>query len=289
MSIELHDAEVRFFKDHGYLVLPRRFGPEEVRVMREEADRILELCVNSSLANRRRSGRLNIVRRPGGQQVVRRIQPIVDLSLPLYELGRDERLLAPVRRLLEGEPALMEEKITYKQPLPEPVEGIPCEEDIDDRFAVHSDWAYYRDQGYPQALLSTAVCLDECSADAGPLRVWPGSHLEHREHEPTPFGRQVLPHLIDLGGGEDVLAPAGSLILWHAMLVHSSRPNASGRPRRLMIYSHFPAGAGAAFDARNGPLRFHESPWEWRYQRLKEAGSFQDVFRAPRYPRQDRG
>jgi len=284
MSFELNDAEARFFKDHGYLVLPRRFGPDDVRRMRDEADRILELCINSSIANGRKSGRLNIVRRPGGQQVVRRIQPIIDLSLPLYDISNDPRLLAPLRGLLGGELSLMEEKITYKEPLPEPVECLACEEDIDDRFAVHSDWAYYKDQGYPQGLISSAVCLDDCTAESGPLRVWPGSHLVHREHERTPFGRQVLPHLIDLNGGEDVLAPAGSVILWHAMLVHSSRPNVSGRPRRLMIYSHYLASAGIAFDSRNGPLRFHESPWEWRYQRLKDAGAFRDVFQAPRFP-----
>ncbi|EYF01004.1 phytanoyl-CoA dioxygenase family protein [Chondromyces apiculatus] len=284
MSFEPTDAEVQSFHDHGYLVLPCRFGADDVRRMRDEADRILELCINSSLANQRKSGRLNIIQRPGGPQVVRRIQPIIDLSLPLHQFSHDPRLLDPLRHLLGGEVALMEEKITYKEPLPTPVQGLPCEEDMDDRFVVHSDWAYYKDQGYPKGLISTAVCLDDCTEASGPLRVWPGSHLVHREHERTPFGRQVLPHLLDLHGGEDVLAPAGSMILWHAMLVHSSRPNVSGRPRRLMIYSHYLADAGLGFDARNGPLRLAESPWEWRYQRLKDAGAFQDVFHAPQFP-----
>ena len=53
-------------------------------------------------------------------------------------------------------------------------------------------------------------------------------------------GLQVKPGLIDFDGGVDILAPAGSVMIFHALLVHNSRPNTSGRPRRIMIYSHYP-------------------------------------------------
>ena len=48
----------------------------------------------------------------------------------------------------------------------------------------------------------------------------------------------------------------------------------------MMIYSHYPKAAALGFDIRNGPNRLHESPWEWRYQRLKASGGFVDPFRA---------
>ena len=47
-----------------------------------------------------------------------------------------------------------------------------------------------------------------------------------------------------------------------------------------MIYSHYPKAAALGFDIRNGPNRLNESPWEWRYQRMKAAGEFVDSFRA---------
>lgn len=89
--------------------------------------------------------------------------------------------------------------------------------------------------------------------------------------------------IADLNGGEDVLLPAGSMIMFHSMLVHSSRPDVSARPRRLLIYSHFLRSTGLAVDARNGPMRLREAPWEWQYQRLKARGEFKDVFKAPRF------
>jgi len=282
MAHELTEHQLRSYRDNGFLVLQGQFAPDDVRRMREEADGILELSINSSLANRRKSGRLNICRVGDGPQVIRRIQPIIDLSLFLTQIGADDRLMKPVESVLGGEAGLMEEKITYKQHLPDPVDGIECEA-MEDRFAVHSDWAYYRDQGYPQNLVSTAIALDDCTPESGPLRIWPGSHTEHREHERTEVGRQVLPHLIDLNGGEDVLLPAGSMIMFHSMLVHASRPNVSARPRRLLIYSHFLRSTGFVVDARNGPLRLREAPWEWQYQRLKQRGEFKDVFKAPRF------
>lgn len=279
MNHTIDTAQLEQFRQDGYLVLPGVLARELPR-MRDEANHILALMINSSLANRRRSGRLNICQLGDGRQIIRRIQPINDLSLYLARLAECDTILGPVQQILGSQPVLMEEKIIYKQTLPEPVAGIACELH-DDRFAVHSDWAYYKDQGYPKELVNVALCLDDCSEDAGPLRVWPGSHRTHLEHESTPIGRQVLPHLIDHQGGVDVLAQAGSIILFHAMLVHSSRPNLSGRPRRLLIHSYCTGALAMPFDIRNGPTRYRESPYEWNYQRLKQTGAFTDVFQAP--------
>ena len=276
----LTDEQREFFVENGYLVLPAVFHEEEVRRMREEADAILALIINSSLANGRKSGRLDICRSAAGEQMVRKIQPINDLSLVLAQASADERFIGPMRAVMGDEPVLMEEKLNYKEPLPEAVAGIEVKTSTD-AFPVHSDWAYYKAQNYPQNIISSAICLDACTPESGPIRVWPGSHKEHLEHERTEVGLQVLPHLIDFNGGMDVLAPAGSVLLFHALLIHNSRPNVSGKPRRLMIYSHFPAQAKMGFDVRNGPTRLRESAYEWAYQRMKDRGEFRDQFRAP--------
>ncbi len=281
MNFDISDDDARAFAENGYLVLPGRFSPAEVAGMRREADLVLELLVNSSIAHGRTSGRLNMCWGANGEQIVRRVQPINDLSLLFTRVAEDQRLLRPLERMLGERPALMEEKIVYKQPLPRPVEGLDCETH-DDRFAVHSDWAYYKDQAYPSELISTAVCLDDCTKEAGPLRVWAGSHTKDYEHERTPVGRQVLPHLLDLNGGEDVLAEAGSLVFWHSMLIHSSRHNEARRPRRLMIFSHVRETAKPV-DRRNGPMRLKEAPYEWEYMRQRERGEARYTFKAPTY------
>ena len=272
------------FKRDGYLAIESAFNADEVDRMRREADAVLELIINSSAAHRRRSRRLDILEYAPGRQMVVKIQPINDLSLYLSEVSADERLLAPMRAAMGDEPVLMEEKLNYKQPLPDRIEGFKMSGRLSDGWGMHSDWAYYKAQDYPPSIISSAISLDDCTEESGPLRVWPGSHQEHLPHRQKPGGGlSVEPGLIDPDGGVDLLVPAGTVMLFSSMLIHNSRPNRSGKPRRLMIYSHYPRSADMGIDVRNGPTRLAESPYEWEYIRRRERGQVQDAFKAPTY------
>jgi len=280
MTVPLTDEEIQAFHDRGYLVLRNVFDDDELETLRTEADRILELLVNSSLANDRTSGRLVLAEDESGTQHVRKVQPVSDLSLTIAEVSDDERFVAPIRTLVSDDPVLLEEKLNYKQPLPESVPlATTCRSTA---WPVHNDWAYYRRDGYPRSLVWSAVCLDDCTGDNGPIHVWPGSHVRHLPHRDTDEGPAVPPDEINYKGGVDVTATAGSVILFHSLLVHNSRHNDSGRPRRLLLYSHYPEGEYEGyFDQRNAPIRYEESAWESEYRRMMWAGEFEDRFEAP--------
>ena len=273
------DSWIQYFQEHGYVAMERVFSDDEVQRMRKEADDILELILNSSNSLERQSGRLDLVRNEAGF-LVRKIQPINDLSLYLSQISADSRLLDPMRALMNEEPILMEEKLNYKQPLPGLSFGFETKPRDTDRFPVHNDWAYYRAQNYPQGIISSAITLDDCPAESGPIHIWPGTHKSHLEHESVDIGLQVQPGLVDFEGGEDLLLPAGSVAFFSSLLVHNSRPNISEKPRRMMIYSHYPASAKMGVDVRNGPTRLREAPYEWEYTRMKLRGEENDVFRA---------
>jgi ectoine hydroxylase-related dioxygenase (phytanoyl-CoA dioxygenase family) len=273
------DSWIQYFQEHGYVAMERVFSDDEVQRMRKEADEILELILNSSNSLERQSGRLDLVRNEAGF-LVRKIQPINDLSLYLSQISADSRLLDPMRALMNEEPILMEEKLNYKQPLPGLSFGFETKPRGTDRFPVHNDWAYYRAQNYPQGIISSAITLDDCPAESGPIHIWPGTHKSHLEHESVDIGLQVQPGLVDFEGGEDLLLPAGSVAFFSSLLIHNSRPNISGKPRRMMIYSHYPASAKMGVDVRNGPTRLREAPYEWEYKRMKLRGEENDVFRA---------
>ena len=273
------DSWIQYFQEHGYVAMERVFSDDEVQRMRKEADEILELILNSSNSLERQSGRLDLVRNEAGF-LVRKIQPINDLSLYLSQISADSRLLDPMRALMNEEPILMEEKLNYKQPLPGLSFGFETKPRGTDRFPVHNDWAYYRAQNYPQGIISSAITLDDCPAESGPIRIWAGTHKSHLEHESVDIGLQVQPGLVDFEGGEDLLLPAGSVAFFSSLLVHNSRPNTSGKPRRMMIYSHYPASAKMGVDVRNGPTRLREAPYEWEYTRMKLRGEGRDVFSA---------
>ena len=267
------------FQRDGYLVMPGVFDDAEIAAMRTDADFILELVINSSLANGRQSGRLDIRRQRDGTMVVRKIQPIVDLALALAEVSSDDRLLEPMADLMGDQPVLMEEKLNYKQPVAalDDAELFNTPED-DDRFPVHNDWAYYKHNDYPPAIVSSAITIDACREENGTIKVFPGSHARHVEHLRVRNGLEVPPGTVNPHDAVPIVAPAGSVMLFHSCLIHTSMPNESGAPRRMMIYSHYPKAANMGYDVRNGPNRLRESPWEWRYQRLKERGEFVDRF-----------
>ncbi|HAA76287.1 TPA: hypothetical protein DCE37_14320 [Candidatus Latescibacteria bacterium] len=271
------------FNWDGYIAIENAFNPDEVSRMQREADAILELIVNASIGLERKSGRLDILQKEDGQQIVRKIQPINDLSLYLTEISNDERFLGPMRTIMGDEPILMEEKLNYKEPLPEPLSGFDFGPRTNDRFPIHSDWAYYKAQNYPQSIISSAIVLDDCTEDSGPLHIWPGTHKEDLPHNKVEIGLEVQPRLIDPEGGIDLLVPAGTVMIFSSLLIHNSRPNVSGKPRRLMIYSHYPKAADMGADVRNGPARLRESPYEWEYIRKRDRGELKDVFTAPTF------
>ena len=177
-------------------------------------------------------------------------------------------------------PVLMEEKLNYKQPLPELARmelfRVPAD---DDRFPIHNDWAYFKHNHYPREIVSSAIAIDDSLEENGPILVFPGTHKRHVEHLRVRNGLEVPPGTVDIDAAVPLVAPAGSVMFFHSCLIHTSQPNESGTPRRMMIYSHCPKTAAIGFDIRNGPNRLRESPWEWRYQRLKASGAFEDRFR----------
>jgi ectoine hydroxylase-related dioxygenase (phytanoyl-CoA dioxygenase family) len=268
----------------GYVVLEDAFDSTEIDEMRAEADRMLELIVNSSIANDRTSGRLVPIADEGGNQMIKKIQPINDLSLLFTELSRDERITEPMREVMDDEPRLMEEKLNYKQPLPEPVPALESRRPTTS-FPIHSDWAYYKAQDYPQATMSAAIAIDELTAENGTMRFWPGTNDEFVEHERTDNGLEVPPDQVEEADAELIEADAGALVLFDSIVWHDSSPNDTEEPRRLMIYSHYPSSVGQerniVEDERNAPSRRNESPYEWEYQKLKDAGEFEDTFEAP--------
>lgn len=276
----LSSKQIEQFHREGYLILPAVFGEDEVQRMRQESDRIIELLINVSIALHHNSSRIDVLPGRDGLPIIRKLQPINDLSEYFKEVSEDARLLDPMRDLMQDEPILMEEKLNCKQPLNKPIPGFALSSRVSDAFPIHNDWAYYKDQQYPQAVISSAISLDECTPHNGPLRVWPGSHTSHLEHERIEnFGLQVLPGLIDFNGGVDVLAPAGSVMFFHSLLIHNSRPNETDKPRRLMIYSHSPASANMEHDVRNRPTREGEQPFEAQYREMVKRGEYADTFR----------
>jgi hypothetical protein len=272
----LTEEQMNRFRTDGYLVLPALFTHDEILEMRAAADEMLNLVLNSSIALGRKSGRLTWGLQADDSQHLKKIQPVNDISEVMTRISNDERLIGPMRQIMGSEPILMEEKLNYKQPLAMHVNGIDIPE-LDDHWPIHSDWAYFKSQNYPQDILSSAVSLDESTPDNGPLHVWPGTHKKFIEHHSVAIGLEVSPDEIDFDGGIDILAPAGTVMIFHALLVHNSRHNTTSSPRRIMIYSHYPGRIDMGHDVRNGPSRLREQVYEKQYHEMVQKGEYAPI------------
>ena len=104
----------------------------------------------------------------------------------------------------------------------------------------HQDWAFYPHTN--DDVLAVGILLDDADEDNGPMMVLPGSHLGpiHDHHADGAFcgGIDLTRTPLDLSGAVALTAPAGSITIHHARLVHGSAVNRSDRPRRLLLFEY---------------------------------------------------
>jgi len=283
LTTSLTSAQISEFHERGFLILPGVFSSDEVGEMAREADRLLELAINSSLAAGERNPRCDVSVNAEGRLDFRKLQPVNDLSAVIRAASKDDRLLIPLSQLMEGQkPVLMEEKLNYKQKIdcPAYIERFQPRQG-DSRFSLHHDWGYYRAQGYPPETLSSAITIDATTPENGPIRVIPGTHREDyplKNPDPSSGNGEIVDGVFDPEDRVDVLAPAGSVMLFHSKLLHDSKPNRTDLPRRLMIYSHYPGNWEFEEDKRNRWGREAGQKIERAYREKLARGEYVDVF-----------
>ncbi|HZS14074.1 MAG TPA: phytanoyl-CoA dioxygenase family protein [Candidatus Dormibacteraeota bacterium] len=263
------DAEqVAAYRRDGFVLIPGVLTPEELAALRAESDRLLDLTVNASIALGENSPRMDVCRR-GEAISLRKVQPLGDISPLIGGVLVDERLLAPLRSILDCDPVPMEEKLNYKQLLRG---DLPIDAEREgDSFDLHCDWSYFDHNGYPRESLSVAVAIDDATTDNGCMRVLPGSHTRE-----WPIQAAYNPLLVEgVVDGADLLhvpQPAGSALIFHCGLVHGSGDNRTALPRRLLIFSYHPAWHVTEPDKRNRSLRDAGQAHEARYRALLDRG-----------------
>ena len=109
----------------------------------------------------------------------------------------------------------------------------------------HQDWAFYPHTN--DDVLAVGILLDDMTADNGPLMMIPGTHRGpvHDHHANGAFCGAMNPDRadIDFASAVAVTAPAGSITVHHARLVHGSAINRSAAPRRLLLFEYAAADA----------------------------------------------
>ena len=220
MTMKLNAQQARQFEDEGWLFLPETFSPEEVAILRSEAEGIYKL------------DRPQIWREKSGA-------PRTAFAAHTYNeafgiLGRHPRLTEPVEQLF-GEKLYMHQfKINAK---------AKFDGDVWQWHQDYGTWA--RDDGMPEPkAMNIAVFLDEVFTFNGPLMLIPKSHKHGvlaagHDKATTSYPLWTLDHatvekLVDEGGLVAPTGKPGGVLLFHGNLVHGSAGNITPFSRKIV-------------------------------------------------------
>lgn len=170
-----------------------------------------------------------------GSREIRLVEPFTHLHERFEALWNDPRLVQPMQDAVGVEEV---GPFTSKLNLKRAREGS--------EFPFHQDFPYWYVAAQERAAeVATAVLfLDDATEANGAIRVIPGSHKRgpwpRDLDEPTRFLTDAKN--VDLSTEVTAEAPAGSLLIFGAYLVHRSSPNRTDAHRRAILLSYQPAG-----------------------------------------------
>lgn len=202
-AVDGTDPQVEEIGLIGYSIIQSVVPPAVLEVLRDRIDEYLALQVASA----------------GGEDVARRIgefgtlRASVTLDPIFLDIARNKHVLSVVSRLLGKYFILM---------LQNAIVSYPAQD--------HHQSAYHRDLPYQHFVTSrplavnALLCVDDFTTVTGCTRVIPGSHKTEN------FPSDQSAHRLEL----PIQAPAGSFIMFDAMLYHRGGENVSERPRRAI-------------------------------------------------------
>jgi ectoine hydroxylase len=218
--MKLSPQQVEQFQTEGWLFLPELFTPEEVDLLRREADSIYD------------EHRPEVWREKGGA-------PRTAFAAHLYNeafrlLGAHPRMIAPVEQIFGEKVYMHQYKINAKSAF------------TGDVWQWHQDYGTWkRDDGMllPRAM-NISVFLDEVMPINGPLMLVPRSQtagdlkaahdVETTSYPLWTLDEETVTGLVEQGGIVAPTGKAGGMLLFHGNLVHGSAGNITPYPRKIV-------------------------------------------------------
>ena len=192
------------FDEEGYLLLPALFCAEEVASLRRALPEILG-----------RDG-VEVVREKGDGGAAKMVFGLHFSDKPFRRASLHPRMVGPAEQLARDRVHVFQSRVNPK--LPGGGAGWGWHQDF-------NQWMRFDGVQEPRAVLS-AIFLDDVGDDNAPLTVIPGSHARHfRVPDAMEIPGEMLGDLVD--GARPLTGPAGTVVFFHALLVHGSAANTS--------------------------------------------------------------
>ncbi len=236
----ISEADVARYQREGYLVVPDVLSAQEVA----ELQRVTAQFVEDSRTATAHTPVFDL--EPGhsaAQPRLRRIKTPHQHHPAYAAMVRHPGIVAVLQRLWGPNVRFDTSKLNLKAA----GFGSPVE--------WHQDWAFYPHTN--DDLAAVGIMVDAFTEDNGAMLVIPGSHTGpiHDHHANGHFVGGIDPKSsgIDFSAAVKCIAPAGSITVHHARLLHGSSANISGQPRRFLLHQYRAADAW--------PLCYPPSDW----------------------------
>lgn len=221
----LSEQQRAFWADNGYLAVENVFSQQEIERLRQSAEVLVARADGLTQSTDR--FKLETFSDSGGARLVQQIAEPHELGGEWMALARDPRILDVVEGLLGPNITLY-----YSMMMMKPARhGFTAPWHQDFAFFVHNR----------AALVACQVYLDDATLENGCIRVVPGSHklglVNHFRGDV--FADVVVGDTAAFDAREvTVPMPAGGIVLWHCLTLHSSHANLSERPRRTIVFEY---------------------------------------------------
>jgi ectoine hydroxylase-related dioxygenase (phytanoyl-CoA dioxygenase family) len=237
--MHITDDQQAFYAEQGFLFLPELFSMSEVNVMKSQ---LPDLFTNVGLKRTLEKDHKN----------VRSIYGSHKTNDIFHDLVRHPRIVEAAKKLLDSEIYVHQFKINAKAAFG------------GDMWEWHQDYIFWqKEDGIPMGQLTNAVVfLDEVNEFNGPLFLVPCSQKEgvidvtgrqdrHPAYAAEPswisnltinlkysIDKETLAELVARYGMVAPKGPAGSVLFFHANLVHGSSANMSPFDRNIILVSY---------------------------------------------------
>lgn len=201
------------FDRDGYLILRGAFRQEEIRSLRDAADR----AEKRWLDNPERIG--------DDLPYLRRVEPLIEYDDEFVDLLDHDAFFPLIREIMGSGIAMLDTSYFITPP--------------GNGWGNTSDW--HVDEaltGPPPApiplMLKVSIPLEEVTDfDDGPTAAVPGSHRRtYNDNLPSPKDPRDMPGMVPL------LMSPGDLVIFHGRIHHAAMPNVSDRIRRVLHYNY---------------------------------------------------
>ena len=212
------------YRRRGYLLLPSLLDGSTLTALHE----VIDTLVAEALSG----GGEGVVElepeSPDREPNARRLYDPFERHQAFRDLCVDTRLLGGIESLIGPDIGLHHSKLNMKPP------------HVGSAVEWHQDLAYFPHTN--DDLVTALIYLDDATLENGCLQVIPGLHKAYLDHhdEDGRFSGLITDRLLqdETRRAEPLAAPAGSVILMHCLLPHSSLPNRSSEGRRTLIFEY---------------------------------------------------